>query len=397
VPFGNKREMQNWLATQPGNKFLPQITQDFNKYSVVGYSNLLSSVLAYGDGAYPHCLCEVLPACQPVKIYIDVDAPKNKDWFSDEFMNDTYVPALLTAVDAALAESQIFVSDTAPVVLSSHTKEKYSLHLIWNILRPNLQSVQDMIVTLVKPKILELFSQVDSSVIDPVVYNAGRLFRLYGTPKPGKDNHLIHDPHFATVLGHTEWSRQKVLVRSLICLSSSEADLEHVPAEIKAAGLCLTDHIVVAENRQPSASGRVGGGGGGGSASSLEPRMQDSVADFTRREQSIGSQLIYELGREFQDRTISQIEHRVYTDNRGVCRKSLCFQVTPGLPCVFHSAGQAHLHSHKSNSTYISVSTDKSPFEITCKCADTDCVGFRYKLDLLNEILQIVEMRHYEK
>jgi hypothetical protein len=338
------------------------------------------------------CVCEVLESTIPIKPFLDIDIPNKKSfaWYSDDFMNNTYVPTVIKIMCECLRKSGIYITDCEkPIILSSHMEDKYSLHIIFNVLLENLESVRNLIVEEVKPMTDEFFSSSmqNFSAIDPVVYNPGRLFRVFLTAKPGKKNCLVLDKVFATRFNQENWCLKRVLIRSLICINVSEKDLQYVPNDIKKGGdLLLNDYVVSFKNKTISSDIK----------SQVICALSDpeTVKEFDKRALSIISQFKYEIEQEYPDRSISNIDFRIYMDKRNITRKTMNLQITPGIECPFHSGSKYDLISHKSNSTYVSVSIHTSPFTVTCRCADQECISMKFYDDNLVDIMRVLEMRH---
>lgn len=381
-----KQEMKTWIQSiQSERENIPQFTIGFNKYFVQGYGPFIDNLLS--GHKQTNCICEVLPNGKPVKPYldIDIDDKNSKEWFSEEFMMNEYVPSVIESVCLSLEKRGIHVVDCdKPVVLSSHTESKFSLHIIFNVLLSDLLCVQKLVVEEVKPRMEKLYPEI--SAIDPVVYNNGRLFRIFLTPKPGKNNPLILDKTFASRFNQEDWSLKKILIRSLIAISVSESELQSVPYDLKSGGdLILNDYILSAEKMDVKVH----------SVNSVDSvKIANSPESFSKRDLSIISHFRNELELEYEDRSISPVCFRVFNDKRGILRRSMNFQITQGIECPFHSVGHTKMIGHKSNSTYISVSVDTSPYTVTCRCADEDCCSMRYRNEELSDILRIVEMRH---
>ena len=381
---------------------VPVFTTNFNKYSTCGFQPFVESLLVCPSKN--KCRCEVLFADKPVKIFIDVDAATSESWFSVEFMNEIFVPRLLKVVKRALSIQGHSLPKECfePVVLSSHTAEKYSLHVIFQLLMPNLKALKNFITGEVKPMINKLFPDVPASVLDPVVYDGGRLFRVYLTPKPGKANFLVHDEYFAIFLKQQHWTKKKVLLKSLITFSSDKATKESCPESLKS-DLLLTENALTLKSRL-NFSAAVGNAKKSACPTATAVLSEEKKKDgnaacelrdvWDDREQRIAEILLELLQEKYQKKTFTTPKFCVFEQKNGVLKKTLSFQCNPSMNCPFLSCGASDsLIGHKRNATYLTAQFSVLPYYVACRCADTDCVQYTYYLADLQEMIELAVLK----
>lgn len=370
-----KNQLVEWTAQDPEQRAdIPVWTIDFRSYFVQGFVPFAQSYLS-PDAQNQRCICEVIRANRPVKVYldIDIDRPQQHSWFSMHFMNESFVPSVIEFVQDALRASGRLSIDMNPIVLSAHTPEKFSMHLIFPVLLPSVDCVKELVVEKVVPMSLATFPHVKThqggkSPIDCVVYNHGRNFRIIHSPKPGKQNHLILDTFFAKRFGHETLTLLQVFNRSLITVYELHSHIFRVPEEWQD-GLLLSfdDSIVQTHTRLTHRTHQA----------STAAEVQEV---FNDKETKLIHLFIDGLIKKFEEKIHIAGEIKAFDDKYG---RYVKFQVAPSLPCIFNG-----LKSHHSNTTYVDIrfSGGCKPI-VKCQCTDAECSTQAYTLDCLNDLL----------
>ena len=334
----------------------PIFTRNVFAYQSGGLTPMLRMIAA--TNVSERYFYEVVPPETPCKLFFDLDYKlssgmmrKDQSRAMDQFIETVLTPAVRTVLRTSCGYEDL--DALPPYILSADTSQKISRHIVFpDIVFTNIANIGEFVKIIKR----SCFAATLSHSIDSGVYTRWRNFRLVGSTKKGKANHLI-------LLGkHRGLGLLQQMLRTMLTITTNYKTV--VPCKVcndhmhryKRAISCCPPHASNTNTttiEAPTATMKVY------NATPIGfPRSTDKIVEHIEKTVLRKQFPTHEFARTFQ-----QFNGHCFVD----------YVISPGVPCPFNGS-----KSHKSNKTYFKI-------DLTCnvcffRCADPACSKERFGL-----------------
>lgn len=352
--FVGKQPKKQCLEWMEKNSYkTPLFTKNVFAYQTGGLLSMMKIIAC--TPVEERSFYEVVPPNVPCKLFFDLDlklsvASERKRMTTEMnvFIEEVLVPTTRSVLcDECSYEDH---KHQPPYVMRADTNKKISRHVVFPIVFQDIGSVGACVSCIVS----RLYEHTLASTIDSGVYTRWRNFRLVGSTKKGKSNHLILVSHKG--LGLT--LEQQMVRTMLTVVADSQTEIPcDIGEHIQRYQRVLTWNLTSSPRNIKSGS-RTGTGTVFDAAPVDFPETTQKVVEFIERTV-------------LQERYPTHGFSRTYQKFNG--HDFVDYVISPGVPCPFN--GNA---PHKSNKTYFKI-------DLTCnvcffRCADPSCSKKRFGL-----------------
>ena len=340
-----KQQCLDWIKQRP-SKNLSIFTKNVYVYQAGGLYNMLRMIAS--TYVEDRCFYEVVPPNNVCKLFFDLDfkliAPQTRKESAvkmDTFVRDVLTPTVRMILIKSCAYEDPDAAD--PYILCADTSKKISRHIVFpDIVFENITNV-GAFVSLVKASLSDKHTFYAS--IDSGVYTRWRNFRLVGSTKKGKSNHLV-------LTSHKGLSLIQQMLRTMLTVIAPYSN--SIPCKVCRSHVHQYKRIIALSNVVKTV------------ASSSSTVYNAAPVEFPPKTHSVI---------EFVERTVLQKKFPTHGFSRTFQRFNghdfVDYVISPGIPCPFN--GNA---SHNSNKTYFKI-------DLTCnvcffRCADPSCSKERF-------------------